>query len=130
MKQDYLVPLSLIILLLVLCGIGWGVNWFLAQGADSVTAIAEQLEADIFRQDWNKAQATFTGLKKTWLEMSRYWPMLIHHQEMDRIEESLAKLEIYLQYQKASEAQAELKTLSQYIRHIPQKEALNLKNLF
>jgi len=130
MKRDYLVPLSLIILLLLLVSAGWGANRFLELGADSLVVIAEDLQTEIYGQEWSKAQITFAEVKKNWQQMSKYWPMLIHHQEMDRIEESLTKLEVYLLYQEPSDAQAELRTLVKLIQHIPKKEILNLKNLF
>ena len=130
MKREYLVPLSLIILLVLLVGAGWGSNRFLEQGSDSLVVIAEDLQTEIYGQEWNKAQITFAEIKKSWQQMSKYWPMLVHHQEMDRIEESLTKLEVYLLYQEPSDAQAELRTLVKLIQHIPKKETLNLKNLF
>lgn len=130
MRRDYLVPLSLIMLLLLLVGAGWGSNRFLEHGSDSLVVIAEDLQTEIYGQEWNKAQITFAVIKKNWQQMSKYWPMLIHHQEMDRIEESLTKLEVYLLYHEPSDAQAELRTLVKLIQHIPKKETLNLRNLF
>jgi len=129
MKQKYLVPLSLIALLIFLAGLGLCFNLLLEHGADTLVTAAEQLESSIYQQDWPSAQLNFAQIKKTWLQMSKYWPMLIHHQEMDRIEESLSKLEIYLKYEDPADAQAELSTLIKFIEHIPKKETLNLKNL-
>lgn len=130
MRRDYLVPLSLILLLLFLLGTGWGSNLLLERGADSLVTKGENLQLQIYDQEWPKTQVTFAEIKKTWQKMSKYWPMLIHHQEMDRIEESLAKLEIYLEYQEPRDAQAELETLIMLIQHIPTKDTLNLRNLF
>lgn len=129
MKRDYLVPLALLGLLLMLVASGWGFNVLLKQGAETLTQVAAHLESSIYQQDWDAAQLNYSQIKKTWLAMSKYWPMLIHHQEMDRIEESMSKLEIYLKYENAADAQAELSTLVKFIEHIPKKETFNLKNL-
>ena len=56
--------------------------------------------------------------------------MLIHHQEMDRIEECMNKIKSYLEYQDSSKSEAELYNMIFYIKHIPKKEALNLQNIF
>lgn len=131
MKQaDYLVPLALILLLLLLLGGGWGSYYVLKQGADSLAILAESLQDQVYREDWAAASETYAEIDRAWQNMSEYWPMLTHHQEMDRIEENLCKLEIYLQYEEADDAQAELQTLIMYVRHIPLKESLTLQNLF
>lgn len=130
MKHSIRIPLALILLLAIILVIGWGITYYLQKGADSLIAIAGELQAEILQVEWSQAEDSYRHLKKTWQQMSDFWSMLIHHQELDRIEESLSKLEVYLQYQEPTDSQAELNHLINLIRHIPQRESWNLRNLF
>ncbi len=54
---------------------------------------------------------------------------LIHHQEMDRIEESVSKLHSYLHNRVSADAEAEIYNLKHFIKHIPEKEAFSIQNI-
>lgn len=128
--KKYAVPLALTALLLFLVGFGWVVYIFLENSANDFLASAQEVLPPLKQEEWEKAGELFAQTEKNWLKISKYWPMLINHQEMDRIEESIAKLKGYLENKDKTEAQAELQVLIHYIRHIPKKEALNLQNIF
>lgn len=124
------VPLALAILISFLLLIGWGNIYILEKGASSLTENAEKLRISIENENWQEADKLFRETEESWHKLRVFWPMLIHHQEMDRIEESLEKLKSYLHYQEPSNSMAELYSLIKYIRHIPEKEKLNLQNIF
>lgn len=130
MRLELRVPLALILLLALLLGTGWGIITYLHKGAEAIIPLATQLKTDIDQENWSQAEISYVALKETWQKKSTYWPMLIHHQEIDRLEESLTKLEVFLHYQEEKDSQSELHNLINLIRHIPQKESLNLRNLF
>lgn len=130
MRHSIRVPLALILLLMFLLGAGLGIVNYLQKGAETIISIASELQTSIEQSEWLRAESSYQHLIETWRKMSRYWPMLVHHQELDRIEESLTKLEVYLHYQEDKDSQAELNNLINLIRHIPQRESLNLRNLF
>lgn len=128
--KKYAVPLALTTLLLFLLGFGWGVYIFLEKSANEFLASTQEILSPLKQEEWEKSVESFAQVEKNWLKISKYWPMLINHQEMDRIEESIAKLKGYLENKDKTEAQAELHVLLHYIRHIPKKEAVNLQNIF
>lgn len=78
---------------------------------------------------WEKANSGFDELEQSWHKIRKYWPVLIHHQEMDRIEESMSKIKSYLKHRESSDAEAELNNLIHYIQHIPEKEEFNFQNV-
>ncbi len=129
-KHDLIIPLILVLILFLLIGTGWSINYFLTKGVHQLVPAAENLQALIFKEQWDKALVSFHQLKDTWREMSKYWPLVIHHQDLNQIEECLAKLEMYLQYQVPHHSQAELETLITFIRYIPERESWTLKNIF
>lgn len=124
------VPLGLILLISFLFLLGWGNIYILEKGAAALIQSAEKIEISIENENWQEAETLYNETQKTWNELRSFWPMIIHHQEMDRIEESMQKLKSYLHHQEPSNSMAELYSLLKYIRHIPDKEKLNLQNIF
>ncbi len=128
--KKYLIPILLFLLLFFILSLGWGTNKLLSHSAAELQAAIQKVELLVKDTDWSDAEKMFLQVEKKWDRISRYWPLLIHHQEMDRIEECLAKIKSYLQHQDKSHSLAEIYLLTNYIQHIPQNEALNLQNIF
>lgn len=128
--KKYLVPILLFLLLFFILSLGWGTNRYLAHSAATLQNTIHKVELLVKGNNWSDAEKMFLQAEKKWDRISRYWPLLIHHQEMDRIEECLAKIKSYLQHQDKSHSLAEIYLLTNYIQHIPQNEALNLQNIF
>ncbi len=128
--QKYLVPLLLLALLTFLLALGWGTNKFLKTSAAVLLSSAKKVELLVNNSNWTEAEKAFQQVEKKWNRICQYWPLLIHHQEMDRIEECLSKLKSYLQHQDNSNTLAEIYTLINYIKHIPENKTLNLQNIF
>ncbi|MFZ5753190.1 MAG: DUF4363 family protein [Bacillota bacterium] len=128
--KKYAVPIALFSLLVFLLAFGWGVYLFLEESANSFLNLAQDIINPVKQEQWEKAKDSFAQSEKNWHKINKYWPMIIHHQEMDRIEESMSKLKGYLENEDKTEALAELNVLIRYIRHIPSKEAVNLQNIF
>lgn len=130
MGKKMFVPSALIFLLLFLIIFSWNTYYLIKKDTDQLLTYTDRLEASIINDEWQEATEIYNDTKNIWTDMLDYWPMLIHHQEMDSIEESFVKLQSYLLYQENSHALAELLTLVQLIHHLPQKEVLILKNIF
>lgn len=124
------VPFALLVLLFFLLGLGWGMNIILENSAAVLLNSARQIETSLLAQNWSGANSAYQKTKKEWDEIRQYWPLLIHHQEMDRIVESLAKLKSYLRHEDSNNALAETYVLLSYIQHIPESKSLNLQNIF
>ena len=130
MIKKYSVPLSLLALALLILLFGWGNYLFLLQGSRDLLASVEKLEQAVEQNNWESAGNCLNEIRTAWQKVDRYWPMLVHHEEMDRIEESMNKLKSYIKYKDSAQTLAELYNLYYYIKHIPQKEAFNLQNIF
>lgn len=128
-KKHY-VPLTLFLLLLFLLGLGWGMNHFLKSTANTLQQTAQKIETAVTQNNWSQAKITFAQTQKEWEQIRQYWPLLIHHQEMDRIEECLAKMKSYLKHEDSNNTLAEIYVLLSYIQHIPESKTLNLQNIF
>ena len=130
MLKKYAVPLFLIMASILIILAGWANYLFLQHGSQELLAAVEQAKLAAEQEDWAKAASDLNRITTVWRKVEKYWPMLIHHEEMDRIEESMNKLKSYIRYEDTTQTMAELYNLNYYIRHIPEKEVFNLQNIF
>ena len=123
--------LTLITSLVVLIfGTAFFTNRILFSDAHSLEEKIVTVEANMKKEDWIKAQSGFTSILDEWPAVESKWSLLIDHAEIDNIEDALTKVAEYIKSKNASLAFAELATLKNYIKHIPEKESLNIKNIF
>lgn len=87
------------------------------------------LEKDIENQNWNAAAKKLEEFHGRWDKISCFWAMLIDHYEIDNVELVLSHLVSYVKNQDKNEALSEMSSLKTLIKHIPDKESFNLKNV-
>lgn len=130
MKKDLLIPVTLLLLITFLLSFGFANYLFLKKGADSLIKCVEQLKNEVKEDNWTEAFLQYEETYLTWKKINRYWPAVVNHEEMDRIEESMNKLKSYLQHEDSRDSLAEIYNLIYYINHIPEKELFNFRNVF
>jgi hypothetical protein len=128
--RKFYVPIAFLTLLLFLLSLGWGMIKILEKSADTLLRSTQKVESFVNNQSWEEAKKAFQQTKREWAQIRQYWPLLIHHQEMDRIEECIAKIKSYLHHEDSNNALAEIYVLISYIQHIPENKTLNLQNIF
>ena len=87
------------------------------------------LEHNIRDGKWYDAQAQITSLEDKWKGIKDGWAMLLDHQEIDNIELTLSRLKEYVKNSNTSDSLAEVSALKMLFEHIPEKEAVSLKNI-
>jgi len=120
---------TLLIVLMLLIGLGTWNNTALQDSTDEMTSQIEQVMKNIDGQRWDQARQETDKLEKSWHENARWWPVFLDHQEIDNIEFSLAKVKKYVDTRNASLAQGQLSELNLMLKHIPDKESVNLENI-
>jgi len=125
-----LVPITLMALLLFLISLGWGMIIILEKSATTLLVSTEEVRSLVSNSNWSEAEKAFQKVEVKWSHTREYWPLLIHHQEIDRIEECFGKIKSYLAHQDSSNTLAEIYVLISYIQHIPENKRLNLQNIF
>ena len=78
---------------------------------------------------WEEASRELQVFLRDWESIEPGWALLIDHSEVDNIDSTLARMEKYIESRDMSSALAEIATLRHYIRHIPEKETVALKNI-
>ncbi len=118
----------LIILILILFGGAW-VNYSLQETSLVLSRQIERVSQEIRQEEWETAQKHSHALEKSLDEKTRWWPIILDHQEIDNIEFSLAKVKEYVANRDLPLALGQLSELKLMIEHIPRKEAVNLENI-
>lgn len=88
-----------------------------------------KLESDVEGQNWEAASTKLEAFHSKWDSISNIWSMLIDHYEIDNIELAVSQLTSYVRTKDKSEALSQMSSLRALIKHIPEKESFNLKNI-
>jgi hypothetical protein len=121
--------ISLVITLSIIVALGLWSNYSLQASTDELTRSIDKISISIEKQQWEAARKQTDKLDKIWQGKAAWWPIMLEHQEIDNIEFSLARFKEYVNCKDKAMAQGQLSELRLMIRHIPQKEAVNIKNI-
>jgi len=103
--------------------------YYLDSSAKNLLAEAEITEKHVQTGQWDQARERFGRFQKSWETTAKKWTVLIDHQELDEINVSMAKIREFIITENGPELMAELAELKLLLKHIPEKEALNIKNV-
>ncbi len=125
MKQ---VVISLVILGLI-TGMGLWVNDQMRESAQHLVTHIDIVADEIKYERWTEAMKRTERLEEAWSNRVGWWPIILDHQEIDNIEFSLAKIKEYVANRDKPLSLGQLSELKLMIEHIPDKEAVTLKNI-
>lgn len=108
---------------------GLWVNHALDEAARELNGNIKQVTQEIHQDNWQEANQQVQELERDWQKIGSWWPLVLDHQEIDNIEFALAKLKEYVAAEDNMMSLAQLAELKLMILHLPEKEALNLKNI-
>lgn len=120
---------ALFIMIVLVVALGLWINHSLETAAQELSANVRQVSEEINRSHWQQANRHIEVLEKNWQRTGRWWPVVLDHQEIDNIEFSLAKVKEYIASKDKVQSLAQLSELNLMILHLPEKEALTLKNI-
>ncbi|MDR1205871.1 MAG: DUF4363 family protein [Peptococcaceae bacterium] len=129
MKSGLHVPICLLLLLACLVSVGTWSARKLDSEAGVLLDITDRIRRSLEERNYEQAQYGCDLLIAQWEEYYPHWTMLINHQEMDHIFESVNKLRQFLRFRDDVDSWAELDTLVHFIHHVPEKESLSIQNL-
>ena len=93
-----------------------------------------QLKEEILQEDeevnWEEAQIEFDRINDMWTEKYDKMAYYIEHNELEKVESNLTGLKSYIKKQDSPEALNQLENGIFILKHIQEKNALDLKNIF
>lgn len=123
----------LLVLLFVfasLIGFGFYINHRLEVATVEFVRDIDRITGDVKEGDWERATTGADRLESDWKKKAGWWPAVLDHQEIDNIEFAFSRVSAYLASRDAPLSRGQLSELRKMIKHIPEKEALSLKNIF
>ncbi|MBO8138071.1 MAG: DUF4363 family protein [Desulfotomaculum sp.] len=122
-----LTVLFVIFLLIVMLG-AWS-NYAISASAEQFSKTIDEIMMDAENNNWEEAKQKVTFLENRWQKDASWWPVVLDHQEIDNIEFSLARVKEYVAQKNTDLSLGHLSELKLMIKHIPEKEAVTIKNI-
>lgn len=121
--------LALLVIFIGVISLGFWSNHSLQTSTDELLRDVEHIVMELEKDHWKKAYDKTVTLENNWNKKANWWAILLNHQEIDNIEFSLAKVKEYIAHKNMALSRAQLSELRLMIRHIPENETINIKNI-
>lgn len=125
-----MVVISFIVFLLII--FAWA--WFHFTSIEIVTTYfwenLIELSNAVDVDDWDKAEKDMIVYTEKWEEARQLWIYFLNQKDINNIDASFRKLEVYLRNFDKTKAQAELEQLRVFFNVIKEQECLSLDNVF
>lgn len=89
-----------------------------------------RVEAALEVRDWHRTGQNLRRLNSDWERTKFLWALMLNHKEIDAIEQSLIRSEKAVDTQSYNDAAIELGSLRYFLKHVPQRERVDLINIF
>ncbi|MBU7008086.1 DUF4363 family protein [Phosphitispora fastidiosa] len=123
------IVVATIVILALLLGFGTYAYYYLDSTANELLVMAERIEKSVANDDWQQAESDFSKLHAIWERTIVKWTILIDHIELDQINTSMSRTKKFMDTRDLSGFMSEMAELKLLIKHVPEKEALNMKNV-
>ena len=121
--------IAAIIIFIFLVGFGTFAYYYVDNTANHLVTKASAVEKSAEARDWAQAEKQFGAFHTSWNRTSSKWTVMLDHQELDNINITISRAEEFLKTRHLPELMSEMAELKMLLKHIPEKEALNLKNV-
>ena len=106
---------------------GGGMRHETVRRSDELRVALEALESSVV--DGAPHTAQLEQARECWLRSRRYFSALTDHERIDRVNESLARIEAFLSHDETAEVLAELNGLLAMVERLRDTDRLFLRNL-
>ncbi len=125
--------ISLIIIIAIIMGNTITQNYTkqtVAELSDSLNELKEKISQDDENINWEEVEIQIEDINKKWNERYDKMAYYIEHNELEKVESNITGLKSYTQKQDSPEALNQLNSSIFILKHIQEKNELNLKNIF
>jgi predicted RNA-binding protein with RPS1 domain len=88
------------------------------------------MEAKVHDANWDSTSSIYKTIDKKWEETKKVLMLILDHEEMEKINLTLRKIEKFISIEDKSLTLGEIATLKYLFSHVEEKESLSLKNIF
>lgn len=102
---------------------------FVEKSTQTAAVHIQVIEESIQSQKWQAAKNELEIVEKNWDKNGTWWSVILDHQEIDRIDLCIERLEKFIDSQDLALAQGEASSLKLLFEFIRDNEKFNLKNI-
>ena len=125
--------ISLIIIIAIVMGNTITQNYTkqtVAELSDSLNELKEQISQDDENINWEDVEIQIEDINKKWNERYEKMAYYIEHNELEKVQSNITGLKSYTKKEDSPEALNQLNSSIFILKHIQEKNELNLKNIF
>ena len=115
--------------LIIFIGLAVWVQYNIQNTSGQLDQTLKKVAISLTHKHWDQTLERLQAIKHSWQKIKPLWAMLLHHSEIDSIDQALIRTMKTTQSKNYSEAQMELGSLQYFIRHIPEREKFSLVNI-
>lgn len=120
---------TIFIIMALLLGGSFASYQYIQSTTQSIDSQLASVEQTISTQQWDTAQKELNITQQHWNKSKTWWTILLDHQEIDKIDLSLKRLDKYIVSRNFPLSLAEVSVLELLINNILNTEKLNLRNI-
>lgn len=123
--------ICVVIIILIIVGNAITQN-YTRQNIQDISTALEKLEEELIVQEinWDNAKSHYYDINKKWKDVKNIMSYFIEHDELEKVETNLVGLNSFIDMRDEKEAVAELNRAIFVLKHIEDKNNLNLRNIF
>ena len=103
---------------------------YLVDSSEKVISKIEETKKNISEDKLDIAKENMQEIEEEWETIHKTWSIVVMHSELDQIELSLVSAKRALEDKNMNDVNIELERLGFLLKHIQEKEAFKLKNIF
>lgn len=123
--------ICVVIIILIIVGNAITQN-YTRQNIQDISTTLEKLEEELIVEEinWDNAKSHYYDINKKWKDVKNIMSYFIEHDELEKVETNLVGLNSFIDMRDEKEAVAELNRAIFVLKHIEDKNNLNLRNIF
>lgn len=107
----------------------YGIKYYLETSSYKLTEQINIIEKNIYNDNLEKAKKEMLNLEKLWSDTEPKWSFLANHLHLEHIITCLKEATTFIEFKDIPNTISNLRLLKQHIKHIPEIEEFNLKNI-
>lgn len=88
------------------------------------------LEKEVQKERWERADKESLRLQEIWSRADAYWTPIMDHRDVDRLDESINRLQKILELRQKEDALLEISTARRLTLRLKDKETPGIRNVF
>ena len=119
-----------LICFIVLAGLLFVFLWIVDSDIDDLIEEAQNLEEEIYHENWAQAEEEYKEFSKEWLKEKKKMGYFLEQADLETVTENVAALESYIKNKSTNEALARLSVIKMRLSVIKQNEYPTPVNIF